>query len=82
MTLLEEIAPTAGVTRERVEQIVMHTLIKELGQKARNGFKIDVKEYIGSQKNIHNRSRYLPEARRKEIAEKLGGGTSMKKARF
>jgi uncharacterized protein (DUF433 family) len=74
---LEEIAPTAGVTRERVRQIVMHALIKELGQKAHNGFKIDVKEYIGSQKNIHNRSRYLPEARRKEIAEKLWGGMSV-----
>ncbi|HEY5221197.1 MAG TPA: helix-turn-helix domain-containing protein [Candidatus Paceibacterota bacterium] len=74
---LEEIAPTAGVTRERVRQIVMHTLIKELGQKARNGFKIDVKEYIGSQKSIHNRSRYLPEGRRKEIADKLESGLSV-----
>ena len=56
---LEEISSTVSVTRERVRQIVMRTLMKELGQKAQDGFKIDVKEYIGSQKSLHMKFRYI-----------------------
>jgi DNA-directed RNA polymerase specialized sigma24 family protein len=73
---LEEIAVIVGVTRERVRQIVMQTLMKELGQKAKEGFKIDVKEYIGSQKTFHNNSRYLSEDRRREVEAKLASGTT------
>jgi len=71
---LEEVAAIVGVTRERVRQIVMQTLMKELGQKAKEGFKIDVKEYIGSQKTFHNNSRYLSEDRRREVEAKLASG--------
>ncbi len=75
--VLEEIASTTGVTRERVRQIVMNALIKELGQKAKSGFKIDVREYIDSQKSMHNRSRSLPEDQRNEILEKITEGLSL-----
>lgn len=71
---LEEIASTINVTRERIRQIVMSTLIKELGQKARSGFKIDVQEYIDSQKDLHKKSRYLSEDQRKEIVNKIESG--------
>jgi DNA-binding CsgD family transcriptional regulator len=75
---LEEIAVTTNVTRERVRQIVMSTLIKELGQKAKNGFKIDVQEYIDSQKDLHNKSRYLSEDQRNEILKRIEAGASLK----
>ncbi len=75
---LEEIAATTNVTRERVRQIVMSTLIKELGQKAKSGFKIDVQEYIDSQKDLHNKSRYLSEDQRNEILKRIETGASLK----
>ena len=74
---LEEIALTANVTRERIRQIVMSTLIKELGQKAKGGFKIDVQEYINSQKDLHKKSRYLPEDQRNKIIERVEAGASL-----
>lgn len=74
---LEEIALTARVTRERIRQIVMHTLIKELGQKAKSGFNIDVQEYIDSQKDLHKKSRHLSEDQRKEIVNKIENGTKI-----
>lgn len=76
---LEEIASITNVTRERIRQIVMSTLIKELGQKAKNGFKIDVQEYIDSQKDLHNKSRYLTEDQRNEILRMIENGTNLRK---
>jgi 5-methylcytosine-specific restriction endonuclease McrA/DNA-directed RNA polymerase specialized sigma24 family protein len=75
---LEEIAETIHVTRERVRQIVQSTLIKELGQRAREGFKIDVKEYINSQKDLHRRSQRLPDEKRREIIQKIESGMTLK----
>jgi DNA-binding CsgD family transcriptional regulator len=75
--ILEEIASMTGVTRERIRQIIMHALIKELGQKAEGGFKIDVREYIDSQKSLHNRSRNLPKDQQNEILKKIAEGTSL-----
>lgn len=74
---LEEIASTTNVTRERIRQIVMCTLIKELGQRAQSGFKIDVQEYINFQKDLHRKSRHLSEDQQKEIMNKLENGTRM-----
>lgn len=74
---LEEISSTVNVTRERVRQIVMKTIMKELGQKAKDGFKIDVKVYVDPQKDLHKKSRYLSEDQRKEIANKIESGTKI-----
>jgi len=74
---LDEIASTINVTRERIRQIAMRTLIKELGQKAQSGFNIDVQEYIDSQKDLHKQFRHLSEDQRREIANKIESGTKI-----
>ncbi|MDO8557051.1 MAG: helix-turn-helix domain-containing protein [Candidatus Jorgensenbacteria bacterium] len=74
---LEEISLTVNLTRERVRQIIMNTVLKELGQKARDGFKIDVKEYVNSQKDLHRKSRRLSEDQRNEIMNKIKSGTKI-----
>ncbi len=74
---LDEIALTVNVTRERVRQIVMHSLIKELGQKAKSGFKIDVQEYIDYQKDLHMKSRYLSGNRKQELESKIRNGANV-----
>jgi len=75
---LEEIASTKNLTRERIRQIVQHTLIKELGQKANSGFKIDIQEYINYQKNLHNKLRYLSDDQRIEVDRKIESGASLR----
>lgn len=75
---LEEIAAQFNVTRERIRQITFHTLVKELGQKAKEGFKVDVKEYIESQRQLHNQSKIFPVEKKKEFINKVQRGEKLK----
>jgi len=75
---LEEIGKCESITRERVRQIVMHVLIKEIGQKAKDGLKIDIKEYIKSQKVLHLiNSHNISEEEKIKISSDIDSGFSI-----
>jgi hypothetical protein len=69
---LEEGAKEFGITRERVRQIVQKSFLKELAQKSLDGYRIDVEEFIKSEKAAHEiAKRRVPERLRAVLLEQL-----------
>ncbi len=54
---LNRIAEEVRVSRERIRQIVNKTLLKEIAQRCREGYSLDIKEYIKFEKEAHQIAR-------------------------
>lgn len=67
---LQEIAEMMGVTRERIRQISLKATLKEIGAKIKDGFEIDVNEYMKGEKLTHELARYvIPEEEKQKLLE-------------
>jgi len=68
---LHEIAHAFDLTRERIRQIVFKVNLKEIATKTKDGFEMDIEEYIKGEKLTHEAAKNIIPATEREVKMNL-----------